>query len=243
MASKTRLQAKAAKARRQKMFAIGGSMLLAVILVIQVPRTMKMLGGGSSSTASTETSARGVPTPPDEAGQPISTRSTDPGRLPDRNAQPEAGEGQLTSFELFAAKDPFVQQVADKVAPEAAAAGSATGGPGGGPTSAVSTSTTSRSEGATPAGSTSGAQASRTTSSVSISVNGQAEAVRVSQNFPASDPTFRLVSSGANFVKISIAGGKLADGAQTVTLKLGKKLTLVNTADGTRYELELRSTG
>ena len=43
--------------------------------------------------------------------------------------------------------------------------------------------------------------------------------------------------------KIGIAGGALASGAGTVTLRPGKPVTLVNTADGTRYELKLVSTG
>ena len=42
-------------------------------------------------------------------------------------------------------------------------------------------------------------------------------------------------------MKVGIAGGTLTGGSQTVTLKKGKKVTLVNTADGTRYELVLVS--
>jgi hypothetical protein len=42
--------------------------------------------------------------------------------------------------------------------------------------------------------------------------------------------------------KISVAGGSF-DGGEPVTLKLGKKLTLVNSATGVRYVLKLVYTG
>jgi hypothetical protein len=41
--------------------------------------------------------------------------------------------------------------------------------------------------------------------------------------------------------RIAVAGGSLSDGSPTVTLRLGKTLTLQNTADGTRYALILVS--
>ena len=63
----------------------------------------------------------------------------------------------------------------------------------------------------------------------------------VGQTFPASDPVFVLRSLTRTTAKIGIAGGSLATGNQTVTLTKGKKVTLMNTADGTRYELILIS--
>ena len=55
--------------------------------------------------------------------------------------------------------------------------------------------------------------------------------------FPADEDIFRLVSIAKNgkSVKIGVVGGSYDSGAATATLKLGEKLTLVNTADGTRY--------
>ena len=74
-----------------------------------------------------------------------------------------------------------------------------------------------------------------------ISVNGASEDVQTGGTFPkaAAQPFFRLVSLGSSSVKIGIAGGSLADGDQTVTLVKGKTLTLMNTADGTKYALQL----
>jgi hypothetical protein len=72
-----------------------------------------------------------------------------------------------------------------------------------------------------------------------ISVNGASESVRVGGTFPTKDPFFKLVSLTKKGAKISIAGGSLETGAPTVTLTKNKALTLMNTADGTRYVLRL----
>ena len=74
-----------------------------------------------------------------------------------------------------------------------------------------------------------------------ISVNGASEEVAVGGAFPSGDPVFRLVSLTKTSAKVGIAGGSLSSGNATVTLTKGKKLTLMNTADGTRYELLLLS--
>ena len=61
--------------------------------------------------------------------------------------------------------------------------------------------------------------------------------VDLSKTFPSSDPVFRLVALTRTTAKIGIAGGSLSTGDGTTTLTKGKKVTLMNTADGTRYEL------
>jgi hypothetical protein len=53
---------------------------------------------------------------------------------------------------------------------------------------------------------------------------------------------FILVSLTRTAAKIGIAGGSYETGAATVTLTQGKSVTLMNTADGTRYVLRLIST-
>ena len=74
-----------------------------------------------------------------------------------------------------------------------------------------------------------------------ISVNGAAQTVQVGATFPTPDPAFKLVSLSKQGAKIGIAGGSLQDGKAAVTLRKGKPLTLMNTADGTRYVLRLVS--
>jgi hypothetical protein len=75
-------------------------------------------------------------------------------------------------------------------------------------------------------------------------------AVTVGTDFPqasATDPTlqpvFHLVSAALHSAKIAIAGGSYSNGAATVTLQENKAVTLMNTADGTRYRLILKPQG
>jgi hypothetical protein len=83
-----------------------------------------------------------------------------------------------------------------------------------------------------------------------ISVNGTLTSVTVGGDFPqpgTSDPSaqpfFHLVSLTAHTARISIAGGSYTNGAPTVTLRENKPVTLVNTADGTRFRLILKPQG
>jgi hypothetical protein len=83
-----------------------------------------------------------------------------------------------------------------------------------------------------------------------ISVNGTLYSVAVGNDFPeasSSDasiqPLFHLVSVTAHSAKISIVGGSYANGAPAVTLQENKPVTLMNTADGTRYKLILKPVG
>jgi hypothetical protein len=149
--------------------------------------------------------------------------------LTDVNDAPEASEGQLVDFELFPSKDPFVQQVKPAVEGEADDTGSAK-------------DDKAKADGEAGEQATGGdGQIDVAPSSAMISVNGTPERVDVGGKFPASDPTFVLASASSSSVRIGIAGGSLASGNQTVTLRRGTTLTLVNTVDGTEYRLKLLS--
>jgi uncharacterized membrane protein len=69
------------------------------------------------------------------------------------------------------------------------------------------------------------------------------EQVQLKGTFPASEKIFRVVQIAKNgkSIKIAIAGGSYDSGQPTATAKLGQKLTLVNTSDGTRYVIVLES--
>ena len=95
----------------------------------------------------------------------------------------------------------------------------------------------SPSDGSSSAAPTSGGDAPVET--VTISVNGREEPVGKGGTFPHSAPTFRLVSFGKGTAEIGIVGGSYATGGETVTLKRGEPLTLVNTTDDTRYRIVL----
>jgi hypothetical protein len=139
-----------------------------------------------------------------------------------------AGTGQLQSFSLFESKDPFNA-----------------GGPG-------STSTGTKSSTGSKPPSTSkppktppappAAPTPPPTAAV-ISVNGTSESVTTGSNFPAASPAFQLVALTGSTAKVAVAGGSYASGAPTVTLKVNTPVTLVNTADGTRYTLILLPQG
>jgi hypothetical protein len=79
---------------------------------------------------------------------------------------------------------------------------------------------------------------------VKISINdAPALTVSVGSDFPADKPLFHLVAATTAWAKVSIAGGSYADGRATVKLRVGRPVTLENTADGTRYKLALLGTG
>ena len=80
-----------------------------------------------------------------------------------------------------------------------------------------------------------------TAAETTISINGATESVAALAEFPAADPVFVLESLAADgkSALISVAGGSYTNGKQTVKLQIGKRLTLQNTSDGSRYDLEL----
>jgi hypothetical protein len=264
------------KAKRQKMMAIGGGVLLLALLVFQVPRTMKMLKGPSdtsSSTTPTATTAAGstpLAPPTLDGGATAGSSgsgggggfdsSTDGVRDPSPPVPAQAG--QLVSFGRFRSKDPFKEQVKDcgisgcaspasstsatMSAGSASSSGGASSAAGlassaGSPAASPPSFTPSPAPAATTASGAGTAAADATTAV--ISVDGTAEVVSIGKTFPAADPVFVLVALKRGEARISIAGGALASGAPTLRLRLGKKVTLQNTADGTQYVLRLLRIG
>jgi hypothetical protein len=218
-----------AKAKRQKIIAAVGGVILLAVLAYEVPSLMKIMNKKPPASVATAAPAPLAPVPGVVTGTPVSAPATS-GALSDSDPTPQAGSGQLLSFDRFPGKDPFVQQ-ANRV--KAAGASMKAAGippllppPPASPSASASASTP--------------AAAKRT--SAQISVNGAKEQVSVGGTFPAADPVFQLVSLTKTTAKVGIAGGSLSTGTGTVTLTKGKKVTLMNTADGTRYELVLVST-
>jgi hypothetical protein len=79
------------------------------------------------------------------------------------------------------------------------------------------------------------------TGAARISINGRVQIVRVGASFPSANPLFKLVSVKNGVARIGIASGSYSSGARTVSLGAGRSLTLVDTADGVRYQLRLLS--
>jgi hypothetical protein len=237
MAKKVDLKA---KAKRQKMIAAGGAVLLLAVLAFQVPRTMKMLNAqpappppAAVAPGAVPSDPSVLPTPGAVGGGAAPTASGD-GTLVDSDPLPTPATGQLFSFGRFASKDPFVEQVDETIA-----GGSAGSTPT--PTPTPSSPAETPAGGVFQPGPTAGSPG--VAGSAVISVNGVQETVAAGGEFPKDSPVFRLVKVVGGEARIGIAGGALASGSPTVTLRKGKAVTLVNTADGTRYELKLVSVG
>jgi hypothetical protein len=217
-----------AKAKRQKIIAAVLGVLLIGVLAYEVPSLMKSMNKKPPAATVAAAPAPGVapvaggPVAVAPAAVPVATTLTD------SDPPAQAGSGQLLSFDRFSSKDPFVQQV-DATA---GTTPSATAKPGKTTAPKVPSTTTTTPSQPVPAPNPSTAR---------ISVNGTSESVELGKTFPSSDPVFRLVALTKTTAKIGIAGGSLSTGEGTTTLTKGKKVTLMNTADGTRYVLVLVS--
>lgn len=255
-----------AKEARQKKLAIGLAVAFVAVLAFQGPKTLKLLSGsGGEAAAPVATPAPATPTPVPGTPAPAAAdpAATEAAVLADSDLPPAADPGQFLTFETFSSKDPFVQQV-DSGAPnpgaglatppsesnEAELAAEAAAAAGSEPRSGSAGTSTPDDEDTGSSGSVAPgaggaavpfAPATPPATATSISVNGTPGEVTEDEPFPAADPVFVLVSTAASgkSVEIGIAGGSYASGEETITLKLGKPLVLQNTADGTRYKLEL----
>jgi hypothetical protein len=230
----------AAKARKQKMILAVVGVGLVAIAVIQVPKLMK---GGNSQPAAAPAASVAAPaaaaasTPAAAVVVSQNTSSLKPAAYVAGVALPGGttvvvAKSQLASFTLFEAKDPFVQQVGDE---PATATTTAPATPSTTPAPATSTDTPAADSGT-------GASASPPVAYATVMYNGKPQQLQAKQKFPKGDPLFVLVSVKKNNAKIGVAGGSFDDG-QNVTLTLGKKVTLLDTATGVRYELKLVYTG
>jgi hypothetical protein len=247
----------AEKQRRQKKILIVLGVALLGVLVLQGPKLLDQLNGsstpaaapadtsGGTTTASGSTvvpSGAAATTPTGTVAGSTTTTTTVPAGVPrtvlvgvtvGAGALQKPGQGQLRAFTLFTAKDPFVQQLPQEPAQSDAA-------PSGGSSSGEAKGSGSSSGGGSSStgGSSSGAVTAEPFAFATLSINGKDSAVEVKQAFPEKAPLFKLVSLKKKTAKIAVAGGAFTDG-QTVTLTLGKPLTLVNTATGARYVVEL----
>jgi hypothetical protein len=238
-----------AKAKRQKIIAAVGGVLLLGLLAFQVPRTMKMLHQSNANAAdTTPASTTSSPTTGPIAAPSLSggnatassASNVSSDGVNDPDVLPAPQSGQLLAFSRFRSKDPFSQQLNLNCAgggDEQGCGGASTPSSGG---TKPATKPPSAPKGSTMTVTPSKTSSAQLTSAV-ISVNGMSENVKAGASFPASSPTFKLVSLTKTSAKVGIAGGSLASGQATVTLKLNKPLTLMNTADGTRYVLRLLS--
>jgi hypothetical protein len=235
-----------AKVRRQKQILAVGSVILLALLGFELP---KMLKHGSNNAAPATPAVTAA-----SSGPALAAAS---GTLPDTDRVSIVPQvGQLLSFGLFKGKDPFIQQLATTPTPLPPAPSTKTQ-----PTVTTTTpkppppaslipppTTTSATTGSTtttatsPSTTTPGVPPAAPTS-VLLSTNGTCETVALNGTFPATENIFRLVwiAKDGSSVKIAVVGGAYDSGQATATVKRGETLTLVNTADGTRYVIALKT--
>jgi hypothetical protein len=98
----------------------------------------------------------------------------------------------------------------------------------------------SRFSGRDPFAPVSPSNSGRSAAGATIEVNGTSEDVRVNDSFPASDPTFRLVSVTETAAVIGLVSGSFSNGDDTITINVGETLVLA-ADDGTRYAIKIVS--
>ncbi len=230
-----------AKQKKQRILAAVLGVAFLGLMAFQVPRIMKRMhpspppsASGNTSTTASPTGTPSLAAPTLRGAQESPTTPAPDATLAASSATPPLQDGQLASFSRFASKDPFAQQLG----------GNKDGSTGG---TSGSSGTGSKGAGATPPPVPSTQPAP---GSAVISVNGKLYTVSTGTDFPQASPTdptvvpiFHLVSLTAHSAKISIVGGSYSSGAGTVTLKEKKVVTLMNTADGTRYKIVLLPPG
>lgn len=164
--------------------------------------------------------------------QQIAQAATDPATISGSAADPNTGAAVATPASGDGSASGGAATGSDASSGSGSSSGTGSGSTSGTPGSFVPT-TGSGSAGSSASGAT------QTGETVMVSVNGKQEAVGKGGTFPQSAPTFRVVGFGKGTAEIGIVGGSYAAGNQTVTLKQGVPLTLVNTLDDTRYRIVL----
>ena len=240
-----------AKQAKQKKVAIGLCVLLAAVVAFQGPKMLKMMKGPQAPVAEAAP-VTPVATPPATGAVPDPAVVV-PGTeavLADSDLAPNAESGQLLSIDSFSTKDPFAQQLTEAVPSENPApvdddapvteTPSDSGAPPG-TFDPLGSNPQDQDPNAAPPSDAPPVTPPATATETTISINGSTESVVPLAPFPAADPVFVLESLAADgkSALISVAGGSYSNGKQTVKLQVGKRLTLQNTSDGSRYDLEL----
>jgi hypothetical protein len=211
VASKQRADKQKEKEKKEKIILLVLVAVMVVVGALELPKMLKKSGSATSSVALTTSTSSAT----SSSGTPTSASAT-PGSLPNSNGY-KAGAGQLSRFSLFNTKDPF---------------GSATTPSSESATTSSNTTTNGKTRSTTitiPQGKYVAAR---------ISVNGTLEDIALKAAFPSASPVFTLDSVTAKKIEISVAGGSFQSGQSKVAIGKGKRVTLENTADSTRYVIK-----
>jgi len=250
------------RVRRQKIFIAVGSVLLLAILGFELPKVM----GGKKDAEAVATAAAPAVTPGAAPVTPVSKLPNTDQVVVQRDSNQLISFGLFKSKDPFVQQLSTTPAGAEQPGATPSAPAGSTGAPA---TTAPSSSPAGTSSPPTPAvvppgvvvtptqtptpgGSGLTGTSPSTTSPTApapaptdalIATNGVCERISVEATFPSDENIFRLVSiaKDGKSVEVGIVGGSFDNGHPTAMLKVGEKITLVNTADGTRYEIVLKT--
>ena len=206
-----RVAARNAAERRKKIILASLIVLFVALMAFQLPKLLK--GSESSATAPVPVSA--VPV---TAGAGSVTAVT---------SAPVASSARVRAIRRMSARDPFVPLIRENAA--TASAAPATSSPrvrravrAAVPTRVVPLRGVLR--------------AVKPTAAVLV-VNGRRQVVGVREAFGFGEATFRVVSVGRKTMRLQVSGGSFGAGKQTITVRKGHGVKLVNTATGESFSI------
>jgi hypothetical protein len=246
-AKKKRIDAAKQREKRTKIAAIVGVVLLVAVGAYEIPSMLALMNKkpppGTTYDPGPSSSL------PNVSGGASGASGASSGELVNTDVPPSSEAGQLVSFSVFETKNPFTPQVSSSEASQTPGGSTGADVPASTtPTSTVPAGTVVPPTGTTPVTTTPAPPTTTTTTTtpvqatVDISVNGAVSHVGRDGTFPAGTPVFRLVSWTKDVAQIGIVGGSYATGDATLTLRVGRPVTLENQTDGKRYRIELLST-
>ena len=239
MAKRSAQDTAAAKAKKQKIILIVGGVLLLAVAGAPGAEADEARRDGRRSGAGCRPERDGHTRSGRSHGRPRQGLRRRRGRCaaavprPSRSRRASLRRSRSSRSRIRSSRRSGAESAADATAPPA--------GQGAGSTGA-NTSSPPGSTGSAPAGTGTAPAAPAPIIYATIDFNSKPQQVEVKGTFPTPEPLFVVRSLTKKQAKISVAGGSF-DGGQPVTLKLGKKVTLVNTATGVRYVLKLVYTG
>jgi hypothetical protein len=213
--------------KRSRTLVIAFSVVFLIVMVVQGPKLLKSMHGGSAPVGGTVAGAL-----------PAGVNPTAPTATVSGGSVAVVADGHLGNLSRFAFKDPFHALV--NVSTGTAATGkSATKTPPP-PPAAKADKPTPAAAAAAAVGPTVTFTATKTPPNAAVlKTNGRRQVIFVGDDFPTDNPLFTLVGLGKKNIRIGVLGGSFTSGVPTIKLATGKRLTLANQADGSRYVLQL----
>jgi hypothetical protein len=237
--------------KRARTLVIAFSVVFVIVMVIQGPKLLKSLSGGNAAPSG-GTVAGALPAGVNPSAPTAAVAATG------SSTAAIVSDSQLTNLSRFAFKDPFHALVNVPVTSAAAGAAAATAGTAGtaGTTGTAGTAGTAGAAGSagsskpatlSPAAAAAAAVGPTVTFTATktppnaavVKTNGRRQILFVGDDFPKKGPLFKLVALGKKNIRIGVLGGSFTSGVATIKLRKGKRLTLANQADGSRYVLQL----